>query len=164
MVRRQAFAVLATGLLTLAVAPAHAQEPDTLSAAQRAGAALARLGAGQRVRIVGSEVGFVDGSVVSSSMSLVTLRLDSSTVTVPTPRIDSLWVKHGTHAGTGALIGAIVGGVVVGAAFSNICERGEVCDNQTAATAFGALAGAVPGGLLGALIGLAVPKWKLEVP
>ena len=164
MVRRQAFAVLATGLLTLAVAPAHAQEPDTLSAAQRAGAALARLGAGQRVRIVGSEVGFVDGSVVSSSMSLVTLRLDSSTVTVPTPRIDSLWVKHGTHAGTGALIGAIVGGVVVGAAFSNICERGEVCDNQTAATAFGALAGAVPGGCSAPSSAWRSPSGNLKYP
>lgn len=161
---RQMLAVLGTGLLALAVAPARAQEPDTLSAAQRAGAALARLGAGQRVRIVGGEVGFVDGSVVSSSTSLVTLRLDSSTITVPAPRIDSLWVKHGTHAGTGALIGAVVGGVVVGAAFSHICERGSVCDNQTEATAFAALAGAVPGGLLGALIGLAVPKWQLRLP
>lgn len=162
--RRQTSAVLATGLSTLAFAPARAQQLDTVSAAQRAGAALARLGAGQRVRLVGGEVGFVDGSVLSSSATLVTLRTDHSTITVSAPRIDSLWVKRGTHAGTGALIGALVGGVVVGAAFSHICERGSVCNNQTEATAFGALAGAVPGGLLGALIGLAVPKWQLRLP
>jgi hypothetical protein len=163
-VHRQALALLATGLLTVAVAPARAQEPDTLSAAQRAGAALARLGAGQRVRIVGSEVGFVFGSVLSASPTFVTLRTDSATIEVPARRVDSLWVREGTHAGRGALIGGAVGAAFLGAVFSGLCQPREGCTNRGVAILAGAVVGAVPGSLLGALIGLAVPKWQRRIP
>ncbi len=44
-------AVCVAGLATIASARLQAQGLDTLSAAERAGLALARLGAGQRVRI-----------------------------------------------------------------------------------------------------------------
>lgn len=43
---RLCFAVSVAGLVTIASALAQAQEPDTLSPAQRAGVALARLGPG----------------------------------------------------------------------------------------------------------------------
>lgn len=161
---RQMLAVLGTGLLALAVAPARAQELDTVSAAQRAGAALARLGVGQRVRIVGSEVGFVFGSVLSASPTFVTLRTDSATIEVPARRVDSLWVREGTHAGRGALIGGAVGAAFFGGVLGGLCQPREGCTNRGVAMLAGAVVGAVPGGLLGALIGLAVPKWQLRLP
>lgn len=96
-----------------------AQQADTLSPAQRAGAALALLG-GQQVRIHRSGIGRVQGRLVSSSPTLVTLRTsDSSSIIVeqslvkvhptvidiPASSVDSVWVKRGSHAGVGALIG-----------------------------------------------------------
>jgi len=72
-------AVLVAGLV--AFAPGLiAQEPDTLSPAQRAGRALARLGAGQRVRIITRENEFVDGLVVTTSRRLVSVRTDGSVI------------------------------------------------------------------------------------
>jgi hypothetical protein len=105
-------AVCVAGLVAIASPRLQAQEVDTLSPAQRAGLALARLGAGQRVRVRARGVGLVDGWVASSSPTLVTLRAEGSSVEVPAVGLDSLWEPAGSHAGEGARIGATVGGVV----------------------------------------------------
>lgn len=152
------------GLVTLTLAVAQAQERDTLGPAQRVGLALARLGAGQRVRVRARPVGFVDGWVVSSSPNLVTIRTQAgSQIEVPAPGVDSLWARHGSHAGTGALIGGAVAGVGLGAVavgLSGLGERGT----DPAAFVPGFLIGGVGGVLIGALIGGTVPKWELRVP
>src|SRR3989442_10731456 len=77
------FAIAVAGLVALTTALA-AQEPDTLSAAQRAGLALARLGAGQRVRIVTRDSEFVEGSVMAASArpDRKSTRLNSSHVRI----------------------------------------------------------------------------------
>src|SRR5260370_30421192 len=104
-------AMSVAGLATIASPRAQAQGLDTLCAAQRAGLALARLGAGQRVRIRAKGVGLVYAWVVSSSPPLVTLSTDGSRIEVAAPAVDSLWGLGGSHAGEGARIGAGVGGV-----------------------------------------------------
>src|SRR2546426_6356149 len=110
--RRVCFAVSVMGLVTLASQRARAQEPDTTSAAQRAGFALARLGGGQLVRIHNRRVGRRQGVVVSSSADRLTLETSFwGRIEVPASDVDSLWVRGGGHAGTGALIGAVLGGV-----------------------------------------------------
>jgi hypothetical protein len=163
-------AVSVAGLVTVASPRAQAQGSDTLSAAQRVGLALARLGAGQRVRIRARGVGLVYGWVVSSSPSLVTLRTDGSQIEVPAPGVDSLWGLGGSHAGEGALIGAAVGGAA-GAASAYVIGGGigstrGPCDGSCGAGAVlvGGLLGAAGGALIGALFGAAVPRWQLRVP
>jgi hypothetical protein len=165
--RKLCFAISVVGLLFSASPPARAQEPDTLSAAQRAGLALARLGGDTQVRIHASGVGRVSGWVVSSSPNLVTLQTDGSRIQVPAPGIDSLWVRSGGHAGKGALIGAAVAGIGLGAVAAilvhNTCDTSGGCDD--AGGFVGGLAvGGAAGALIGALIGAAFPKWQLRLP
>ena len=158
------FALAAAGLVALTTALA-AQEPDTLTPAQRAGLALARLGAGQRVRIVIRDSDFVEGSVLATSPSLVTVRTDGSVIGIPVPRIDSLWVKRGTHAGRGALIGAAPGLVFLGAVLvTSGGSNGEARDLRNFSGAITGLALLVGGTVVGALIGAATPKWQLQAP
>src|SRR3989454_11580910 len=103
------FAIAVAGLVALTTALA-AQEPDTLSAAQRAGLALARLGAGQRVRIVTRDSEFVEGSVMAASPNLLRLRTDGTLMDLPASPLDSLWARRGSAAGPAALIaGAVLG-------------------------------------------------------
>ncbi len=159
--RALCFTVLVVGLVTVASPPAWAQEPDTLSAAQRAGVALARLGGGQRVRIRASRVGLVEGWVVSSSPNLVMLRTDGSRIEVPAPGVDSLWVRGGSHAGRGALIG----GAVAVAGIGLLAAALSGAEGFSAAAVPGAVVvGGAGGALVGALIGAAFPRWQLRVP
>src|SRR5207247_9310524 len=103
--RRVCFAVSVMGLVTLASQRARAQEPDTTSAAQRAGFALARLGGGQLVRIHNRRVGRRQGVVVSSSADRLTLETSWGRVEVPASAVYSLWLRGGGDARTGPLIG-----------------------------------------------------------
>lgn len=123
---------------------------------QRTGFALAGLPVGQRVRIRAGGVGLVEG-VVSNSPNLVTLRTaDGSTIEVPAPGVDSLWVRN-AHARTGALIGGVAGFAL--GAFGTTSTTPYTARNTVA----GGL-GLVGGGVIGALIGAAVPRWQLRVP
>src|SRR6266568_2945425 len=115
------FAIAVAGLVALTTALA-AQEPDTLSAAQRAGLALARLGAGQRVRIVTRDSEFVEGSVMAASPNLLRLRTDGTLMDLPASRLDSLCGRGCGPAPffEGLLIGGTAGaliGALIGAAF-----------------------------------------------
>ena len=162
------------GALTIGSQPARAQQSDTLSPAQRAGLALARLGGGQRVRIRASGVGLVEGRVVSSWPNLLTLRTaDGSTIEVPAPGVDSLWVRGGSHAGKGALIGGAVVGIGLGVVAQGLSHWEGGCNDSLStwvalhhgtcgARPFfeGLLLGGAAGALIGALIGAPFPKWQ----
>jgi len=113
---RLGFSVLLSGLLTVGTERVRAQQPDTLTPAQRAGVALARLEDGQRVRVRAKGHAITGGQVVESSASLVTLRRDRSLIAIPVQRVDSLWVR----SNYGALIGGAVGGAVLGGAVGAI--------------------------------------------
>ncbi len=163
------FGVAVAGLVALTTALA-AQEPDTLSAAQRAGLALTRLGAGQRVRIVTRDSEFVEGSVMAASPNLLRLRTDG-TLILPASRVDSLWVRGGSHAGTGALIGGAVLGIGLGVLAQGFSHAEGGCNEPgygrgcgPAPFFEGLLIGGAAGALVGALIGAPFPKWQLRVP
>ncbi|HVH31836.1 MAG TPA: hypothetical protein VNA31_09270 [bacterium] len=160
------FAVSLAGLVALRSQLALAQAPDTLSAARRAGWALARLGAGQRVRIVTRASEFVEGSVVTTSPTLLSVRTAESVVDIPTSGVDSLWVRGGSHAGTGALIGAVPGVLVLGATFvySQIAPAGETRDLNSFGGAISGLFLLGVGTAIGAIVGAHTPKWELRVP
>ena len=153
------------GALTIGSQPARAQQSDTLSPAQRAGLALARLGGGQRVRIRASGVGLVEGRVVSSWPNLLTLRTaDGSTIEVPAPGVDSLWVRS-TRAGKGALIGGAVAGIGLAVFLASHANQDNPYNaRNTAAGALGLVGGGAFGALVGATIGAGSPKWELRVP
>ncbi|HYL54696.1 MAG TPA: hypothetical protein VEU73_03865 [Gemmatimonadales bacterium] len=157
-------AIVVAGLMAFATA-VIAQEPDTLSPAQRAGRALARLGAGQPVRIITREDQFIEGSLVTTSPSLVTVRTDRSVIEIPVPSVDSLWVRRGTHAGKGALIGAVPGLAFLGAVLvTSGGPNGEARDIRNFTGAITGLLVLGGGMVVGAIIGAASPDWQLQAP
>jgi hypothetical protein len=168
---RLCFAIVVVGLATLASPLARAQEPDTLTAAQRASLALARLGGNTLVRLHATGRGRVSGSVVSSSANLLTVRTtlgpDGSTVNIPAAAVDSLWVKSGDHAGSGALVGGALGGLGLGVA-ATVATSGAhgPCDGGCGVGPFllGLVGGGAVGALVGALVGSGVTEWQLWVP
>lgn len=154
---------LVAGFVAL-TAVLSAQEPD-LRAAQRAGRALARLGAGERVQIVIRDSGVVEGSVVTASPLVVRLRADGSLIDIPVRRVDSLWVRRGNHAGEGALIGALPGVLVLGAVLvTSGGPAGEARDLRNFSGAMTGLMLLAGGVALGALIGASTPKWEQRTP
>jgi len=163
--RRFCVVISVVGLATLASPLARAQEPDPLTPAQRASLALARLGAGKRVRIATRDGEFVEGSVIATSSNLVTLRTDGTLMELPASRVDSLWVG-GSHAGTGALIGGAVVGIGLGAGVQVFSQGRKGCDPGCGARPFfkGLLIGGAGGALIGWLIGAVLPKWQLRAP
>jgi len=144
-------------LVSLLVSPGFAQQVSSLTAAERAGIALARLGARQRVRIRVEGERLIEGSVELASPSLVVLRVDGSPERIPATAVDSLWV-HATHWRRGALIGGAIGGIGLGAIAAALvhatCESASGCNDV----------GGVAGGVTGGLVGAAFPTWQRRVP
>ncbi len=122
---------------------------------------------GDRVRLAAPSVGpkRVVGQVLATREEGLRLRLeDGREVEVPLADIRHLEVARGRRSKTveGAAIGALTGAVVLVAAL--IADRG-VCDEDLGGCkAYGTVAvmGAIPGTLLGALIGSQVKtdRWK----
>ncbi|OLD95407.1 MAG: hypothetical protein DMD31_14330 [Gemmatimonadetes bacterium] len=153
-------------LVSLLVSPGFAQQVSSLTAAERAGIALARLGARQRVRIRVEGERLIEGSVELASPSLVVLRVDGSPERIPATAVDSLWV-HATHWRRGALIGGAIGGIGLGAIAAALvhatCESASGC-NDVGGFFVGFLMGGVAGGVTGGLVGAAFPTWQRRVP
>ncbi len=86
-------------------------------------------------------------------------------VRAPLPEIDRLWTR-GRSTVKGAAIGGIaglVGGVLYGAAISEVTCAESSCTTLGLMAAVGGL-GAAGGAAMGALVGLAIPSWKLRFP
>ena len=152
-------------LVAMASSVACAQQPDTSSLRARAwfrARALAGLETGQHVRIRTNGDGLVEGQVLFSSDSFVTIRSAGPATTIPAAGVDSLWVRR-THAGRGAFVGGAALGLGFGALGATVCP-GEC--NISSGTAFvrGGVIGVVVGSTIGALVGLAVPSWRLRLP
>ena len=155
-------AVTVAGLVAMASSVACAQQADTSYLRARAARALAGLETGQHVRIRTNGDALVEGEVLFSSESFVTIRSAGSATKIPAASVDSLWVRS-AHAGRGALVGGATLGIGFGALAASVCPR--ECDISSG-TAFvrGGLVGVVLGGAIGALVGLAVPSWHLRLP
>lgn len=160
---RLRFAVLVTSLVAIAGPVARAQQPDTLTAVERAGLALSRLGAYVEVRARARGHKRVQGQVESSSPTLLTIRTaDRETVEIPASDLDSLWVRVGTYRWKGALVGAGVLGLTLGV--SGATGGSDCCGSRAGAAFLGLVAGGVAGALWGAMFGDKVPKLQRKLP
>jgi len=159
---RGSLGVVVAWLVAMASSVACAQQSDTSSASTRAAGAVAGLESGQHVRIRTNGDGLVEGQVLSTSESFVTIRSAGSATKISAASVDSLWVRS-AHAGRGALVGGATLGLGFGALAASVCPR--ECDISSG-TAFvrGGLVGVALGGAIGALVGLAVPSWRLRLP
>lgn len=101
---------------------------------------------------------------MSSSANLVALRTDGSVIDIPALGLDSLWVRQGTHAGTGALIGFAVGGLGLGIAGAASTSSYGPPPTKGDVFLIGLLVGGVGGAVVGALAGVGIPKWQRQVP
>src|SRR3989475_5479100 len=155
-------AVLVAWLVATVSSVACAQQSDTSPPGTRAARVLAGLESGQHVRIRTNAEGLVEGRVLSTSESFVTIRSAGSATKIPAASVDSLWTRS-THAGRGALVGGATLGLGFGALAASVCPR--ECDISSG-TAFvrGGLVGVALGGVIGGLVGLAGPSWRRRVP
>jgi len=105
----------------------------------------------------------LQGRLLSVTSDSLTLRSDTSLVSVAVLKIGSVHErKH--SAGTGALLGMFMGGAlgaVGGAAWSN-SDSFLKPDSEAAGAVVVGLVGAGVGAGLGALVGSAIPHWRLR--
>lgn len=136
---------------------AEAQSPAQVLEAQLARKPVVRLG---------SDGARATGRLLALAGGTATLQSADATVSVPLAGVDSIWVR-GRATKTGAIVGASVGAigtaVFVGWLAAGLCEVDcEGAGARGALVGFGL--GAVGGGLVGAAIGAAIPKWRLRFP
>ena len=122
-------------------------------------------GAPARIR-TGTET--IQGQFSSVTAESVVLARGGATTPIPLTTIEEMW-KQGRSAGSGALIGAGIGAVTVGGfgvfLAGALCETGDGCrDDKIGVGAYGAVIGALGGGLLGAGIGALVKRWVRIYP
>jgi hypothetical protein len=133
-----------------------------LAAQQRPDSAFQRLEAGQLMRIETAERGRIEGRFERLSPDQLSVEL-AEEPSVLIEDIDAFRVRHGNLAGTGFLVGGAIGGLLGGAAGAGWCGAidSAECSTAGAVTIMG-LVGAAGFGLVGALIGTAVPRWRLQ--
>ena len=114
----------------------------------------------QWVRLTSPGAGRRDGRILARNPTELILSPAPEPVRVPAADIDTIWTR-GSSTKTGLIVGALLGaglGIVAGSALGEAdSPRGELMG----ATIGLGMAG---GGLLGALFGTAVPRWKRSYP
>jgi hypothetical protein len=114
----------------------------------------------QWVRLVSSELGLRQGRLLQRSPTELILSPEPQPIRIPAATIDTLWTR-GSSTKTGAIVGALLGaGIGVVAATS----LGESDTDRTALWAVSLGGGTVAGGLVGMLIGAALPRWNRRLP
>ncbi len=154
--RRPFHSVPATALLLLLV-------PAALSAQRADSVPIFRPGAVLRAELSGGER--VQGLLVSQDQVALTLRQDHAQRRVASAELGRVWVRERSTR-TGAIVGGIAGAVSGGVLFNIVARVAcESSDCQIAgATLVGVGVGALGGGLVGAVIGAAIPHWRLRFP
>ncbi|MGH7492225.1 MAG: hypothetical protein ACREOO_07510 [bacterium] len=110
-------------------------------------------------------LGRLQGQLLSTQNDSLFINTGTSKSGIPHAAIQALWTR-GRATNTGAIAGATLGGIGVGAYVLILCtvalsedgvsgNEGEVWGCALA----GGLVGAAGGGLLGGVIGAAIPKW-----
>ena len=122
---------------------------------------------GQHIRIATVMPGQLEGVLVSRQESELELVVASRSMQISLQDVDRLWVR-GRATETGALVGFGVG-TVLGAAAGLfvgevICDDPDCQANTAGAIATFGLLGAGVGVASGALIGRAIPSWRLRFP
>lgn len=157
--------VLALCTLAVVATPLRAQPADSARTAEPR-RALETLSLRQRIRIETPLEGRLEGRFLGLRDGRFGLRTDETELAVPVDQLRRLWVR-GNRAGTGAIvggaIGAVTGAVLVGTLAEFACaETDESCGFEGAVLG-GLMFGAAAAGA-GALVGLAIPRWKSRYP
>lgn len=127
--------------------------------------AVARLRAGQQIRLTAAGSGRLDGRAGVAAGDTLDLAQGDAVRRIAIPAIDTLWVR-GRATTTGLIVGASVGAVLgglAGAVGASLCES-DCSDSDTGAILVGGAMGAALVGGVGALVGAAIPKWKRKYP
>jgi hypothetical protein len=114
----------------------------------------------QWVRLASSELGRREGRLLQRSPTELILSPEPQPLRIPATTIDTLWTR-GHSAKRGAIVGALLGagiGALLGATL------GETDTDRTAFFAVSLGGGTVAGGLVGMLIGTALPRWNRRFP
>jgi hypothetical protein len=153
--------------LGTSVSSASAQRADASSADSSLRGALARIGADseQTVRVAGHETGRLEGDRVSVFGDSVFLSTRQGLRSIAVASVDSLWIQHGSAAPLLGLIAAVpcaVYGGLVGAFIGGDPDSQGSPRRATIGLLAGMIGGGAVCGSVGAAIGSAFPRWRLE--
>jgi hypothetical protein len=118
------------------------------------------LHASQWVRLSSAELGRRQGRLLQHSATELILSPAPEPVRVPAASIDTLWTR-GYSTRTGGIVGALLG---LGAGALLAASLGEADVDRGGLWAVSLGGGTVAGGLVGMLIGTAVPRWNRKFP
>jgi hypothetical protein len=155
-VRTRAIATL-VALLFAEPFPARAQTPDISSDRE---VVLQQLTDSQVVRLSTSELGRRQGFLLEHDTAALVLTAGRQPLRIPAVTIDTVWTR-GSSTGVGALVGAIIGaglGALAGTELGE--ENAGSADNVLGMAGIGAIGG----GLVGAIIGTPITRWKRRFP
>lgn len=156
---RAAFALV---LWTLTALPGASQAQDLAGADGPRHFRFQSLKDSQWVRVASPGLGRHQGQILESSPTELVLSSPSQPLRLPATTIDTLWTR-GRSVKTGAIAGALIGGAL-GVGLGVLCgEQMSDCNTGEAVALFGGV-GLGGGGLVGALLGLAVPGWHRTYP
>ena len=152
----------ALSLLLFVLLPAIASAQDLPA---RRDSAVARLNAGQQIRISAEGMQRFVGRAGVAANDTLDLAQDDAVRRIPILAIDTLWVR-----GRATRNGVIIGGAMLGsftaifaAAWTASCET-ATCTSVPLAALGGFLMGGTVGATLGGFIGGAVRTWKRTYP
>lgn len=157
MVGRSVIMAGVLGAMVAAVLPAQQMAPRGLDSAS-----IVFLKPDRFVRIQLPDLGRIQGKVGFRTGSEMVLQMEDEKRTVSLSSVDTLWVR-GRRTKTGAIIGGLVGiggGIFLGALANALCEYD--CGGNVVVA--GALFGMATGGITGAVIGAAIPRWRRVFP
>lgn len=117
---------------------------------------LEELSDSQWIRVSGSGQQRREARLLEHSTTEIVLDLEPRPLRMPVTSIDTLWERRSASK-TGAVIGGLVGAAVGVLVATQAVEKGETAPADY--VALFAIGGGAGGGLLGALVGLAVPRW-----
>jgi hypothetical protein len=143
----------------LSPAPSTAQDLSAERSAQIAAAA--RLHPGQTVRLALPGQGRVSGTTVPGASGDLMFRPANGGDSVSLAGADTLWVRKRAWV-PGMVVGGVVGtafGALAAAAASDLCDTQSPCVTTGEAIGVSLVSGAI-GAVLGAGVGLLIPKWK----
>jgi hypothetical protein len=114
----------------------------------------------QWVRLASPHLGRRQGRLLEHNATGLTLTRESQPLLIPAAAIDTLWTR-GRSTTAGAVIGAILVGGLGALAGNGLGEENAGSARMILGTAG---LGAIAGGLMGAIIGTAVPRWQRRYP
>jgi len=115
----------------------------------------------QWIRVSSPGYGRREARLLDHSASEIVLDLEPQPLRIPATSIDTLWERR-TASSTGALVGGLLGAGIGVLIATQTVEEGET--PSAGWVGLIGVGGAVGGGLLGALVGRAFPKWHRVHP